>query len=67
MEMLMVVVAVVFGFAVKQIGLPPLVGYLLAGFMLASQGATGGETVERFADMGVTLLLFTIGLIQHGS
>ena len=62
MDILWIVLAFVFGLGVRQIGLPPLVGYLLAGFMLASQGATGGETVERFADMGVTLLLFTIGL-----
>mgnify|MGYP001821690734 FL=1 len=62
MDILWIVLAFVFGLGVRQIGLPPLVGYLLAGFLLASQGAVGGETVQRFADMGVTLLLFTIGL-----
>ena len=62
MDILWIVLAFVFGLGVRQLGLPPLVGYLLAGFLLASQGAVGGETVQRFADMGVTLLLFTIGL-----
>lgn len=42
--------------------MPPLVGYLLAGFALNSIGVTGGEQLETIADAGVTLLLFTIGL-----
>jgi predicted Kef-type K+ transport protein len=62
MDIVWIVLAFAFGLAVRQVGLPPLVGYLLAGFLLASQGAVGGETVQRFADMGVTLLLFIIGL-----
>ncbi len=62
MDILWIVLAFFFGLGVRQIGLPPLVGYLLAGFLLASQGAVGSETVQRFADLGVTLLLFTIGL-----
>lgn len=62
MEILWIVLAFFFGLGVRQIGLPPLVGYLLAGFLLASQGVVGGEAVQRFADLGITLLLFTIGL-----
>ena len=65
MDILWIVLAFAFGLAMRQVGLPPLVGYLLAGFLLSSQGVVGGETVQRFADLGVTLLLFTIGLKLH--
>ena len=54
--------AFVFGAVISRIGLPPLVGYLLAGFTLNSMCVTSGETLETMADAGVTLLLFTIGL-----
>ncbi len=42
--------------------MPPLVGYLAAGFVLNALGITSGETLKEFADFGVTLLLFSIGL-----
>jgi len=54
--------AFLFGFAARQVGLPPLVGFLLAGFTLNSLGVAGGSLLANIADMGVTLLLFTIGL-----
>lgn len=50
------------GLAARLIGLPPLVGYLLAGFGLYAGGHSLTPTLEELADMGVTLLLFTIGL-----
>jgi len=50
------------GLLAQQFALPPLVGYLVAGFALHASGATGGEVLDQFADMGVVLLLFTIGL-----
>ncbi|MCG7900319.1 MAG: cation:proton antiporter, partial [Candidatus Thiodiazotropha weberae] len=50
------------GLLVSHIGLPPLVGFLLAGFMLNAAGAEGGDFLRITADLGVTLLLFTIGL-----
>jgi len=62
MNPLWIVAAFVFGAAVSRIGLPPLVGYLLAGFALHGMDITGGAVLERIADAGVTLLLFTIGL-----
>ncbi len=62
MDPIWIIVAFVLGFAVKQIGLPPLVGFLLAGFALNIFGVEGGETLDRFADFGVYLLLFSIGL-----
>jgi len=60
-----IAVAYLFGFIVWQIGLPPLVGFLIAGFTLNILGASGGEFLNEMADIGVTLLLFTIGLKLH--
>lgn len=57
-----IIVAYGFGFAVTLIGLPPMVGFLVAGFVLTMAGASGGEFLNEMADLGVTLLLFTIGL-----
>ncbi|WP_103921222.1 cation:proton antiporter family protein, partial [Candidatus Venteria ishoeyi] len=62
MDPLWLSIAFVFGFAVRSIGLPPLVGYLVAGFVLNGMGASSGEFVEVTSELGVTLLLFTIGL-----
>ena len=57
-----IAVAYFLGFVVWQIGLPPLVGFLIAGFLLNMLGASGGDFLNEMADLGVTLLLFTIGL-----
>jgi predicted Kef-type K+ transport protein len=54
--------AFLFGLLGKQVGLPPLAGYLVAGFALHALGVETGDTLARLADFGVTLLLFTIGL-----
>lgn len=54
--------AFVFGIAATQIGLPALVGFLAAGFVLNALGAEGGAFLGEMADLGVTLMLFTIGL-----
>ncbi len=62
MDPLLISVAFILGFLVRQIGLPPLVGFLAAGFVLNILGFEGGETLQTFADLGVTLLLFSIGL-----
>ncbi len=62
MNPLWIFAAFLFGAVISRIGLPPLVGYLLAGFALNSMGVMGGELLETVANAGVTLLLFTIGL-----
>ena len=62
MDPLWILVAFILGFAVNRVGLPPLVGYLIAGFVLQALGVEGGATLEKIADLGVTLLLFSIGL-----
>jgi glutathione-regulated potassium-efflux system ancillary protein KefC len=62
MDPLWITIAFFCGFLVRLIGLPPLVGFLLAGFILHALGIRGGATLQLAADLGVTLLLFTIGL-----
>jgi predicted Kef-type K+ transport protein len=57
-----ITLAFLFGFLAKLINLPPLVGFLATGFALNYLGMTGGETLQKLADLGITLLLFTIGL-----
>ncbi|MDX2481773.1 MAG: cation:proton antiporter [Desulfuromusa sp.] len=62
MDPVFISVAFVLGFLARQVGLPPLVGFLAAGFALNGLGFEAGETLQTFADLGVTLLLFSIGL-----
>ncbi|MEH0023082.1 MAG: cation:proton antiporter family protein [Desulfobacter sp.] len=62
METILIVTAFVFGFAAKQAGLPPLVGFLAAGFALNMAGVAATDTLRDLADIGVILLLFSIGL-----
>jgi glutathione-regulated potassium-efflux system ancillary protein KefC len=59
---LMLGAAFVAGFVFYRIGLPPLVGFLAAGFGLGAMGAGTTPLLNELADLGVTLLLFTIGL-----
>jgi len=61
-EILAIVAAFLLGLGARQAGLPPLVGYLIAGFLLFSLGMRSTPGLELFSDLGVTLLLFTIGL-----
>ena len=62
MDPIWLTVALLLGLTARSVGLPPLVGFLLAGFALDSLGVQAGETLGQIADLGVTLLLFTIGL-----
>jgi len=59
---LWIVIAFICGLAVRTAGLPPLVGFLAAGFLLNALGVQGGEFLQAMANMGITLLLFSIGL-----
>lgn len=61
-EPLWILIAFLFGFAVRLVNLPPLIGFLAAGFVLNGLGAAGGGFLDQVAELGVTLLLFTIGL-----
>ncbi len=62
MDYIWVAVAFVCGFLVKRINLPPLVGYLAAGFGLHALGVVPDTSLDILSDLGISLLLFTIGL-----
>jgi predicted Kef-type K+ transport protein len=55
-------VAFLLGFLSRSVGLPPMIGYLLTGFLLGANGIAAGDALQKIADLGITLLLFTIGL-----
>ena len=62
MELLFYASAFVCGFVVLQFKLPPLIGFLCAGFILNMAGYQSTNLLETMAELGVTLLLFSIGL-----
>jgi predicted Kef-type K+ transport protein len=62
MEPVLLVVAFAVGFAARSVGLPPLVGYLVAGFVLHALGFESTELLDVVAEIGILLLLFGIGL-----
>lgn len=57
-----IVLAFVLGLIARHIGLPPLVGYLLAGFGLSAFGNETDPILEHISHAGVLLLLFSVGL-----
>ncbi len=59
---LVLLVALVAGIGATAVRLPPLVGFLAAGFALYAAGVPELAALERLADLGVALLLFGIGL-----
>lgn len=67
-EVITISFAFFFGLAVRQLGLPPLVGFLAAGFAINIFGPPlglpgySGETLGHVAHLGVLMLLFTVGL-----
>lgn len=61
-EIAWLAVAFALGLLSRAAGLPPLVGYLAAGFVLNLFGIASGEMLDKLADLGVTLLLFVVGL-----
>ena len=54
--------ALLFGLLAVRAGLPPMVGYLVGGFLLSAFGPDHAPRFRYLGDLGVTLLLFTIGL-----
>ena len=54
--------ALVFGVLVSHMSLPPMIGYLVAGFVLSALDMQSGDTLNAVAEIGVTILLFSIGL-----
>ncbi|MCG8673464.1 MAG: cation:proton antiporter [Pseudomonadales bacterium] len=62
MDFIWILFAFICGLAVKLVSLPPLIGYLFAGFFLHFVGIEPDDSLETLADIGITLMLFTIGL-----
>ena len=62
MEVPLLLTAFALGFAARAVKLPPLVGYLVAGFVLHAFGVESTEAIQWIADIGVLLLLFGVGL-----
>lgn len=62
MDAIFISIAFLGGLIAQQIKLPPMVGFLAAGFILKAMGQEGGDLLEMASDLGVTLLLFSIGL-----
>jgi predicted Kef-type K+ transport protein len=67
-EIMAIGIALLFGLGVKQLGLPPLIGYLISGMLIFANADMVGLTEEKLhgidsvAHIGVLLLLFTVGL-----
>ena len=62
MDPILIGLAFVFGLLARTIGQQPMVGFLVAGFAANALGVQADETLQVLADLGVTLLLFIIGL-----
>tara|TARA_R110002049_G_scaffold68557_3_gene177681 strand:- start:2369 stop:3931 length:1563 start_codon:yes stop_codon:yes gene_type:complete len=62
MSFIWILVAFFFGYGAKQLSLPSLVGYLFAGFILNAFGVQPEASLQTLADLGISLMLFTIGL-----
>ncbi|WP_300426047.1 cation:proton antiporter family protein [uncultured Thalassolituus sp.] len=62
MDFLWILIAFVFGLVARQLTLPPLIGYLVAGFALNAAGFEPTAMLDELANLGITLMLFTIGL-----
>lgn len=64
MEPAILIITLICGLLVSRVGLPPLIGYLVAGFALFLFGIKEESLplLHELADLGVILLLFSIGL-----
>lgn len=62
MDALWLALAFALGLLSRHLGLPALVGYLVAGFVLNALGQQGSELLDHIAHAGVLLLLFSVGL-----
>jgi predicted Kef-type K+ transport protein len=56
------IAALVGGMAAALLRLPPLLGFLAGGFVLGALGVDAPPTLETVSDLGVTVLLFAVGL-----
>ena len=61
-DVVWIALAFVLGLLSRAVGLPPMVGFLATGFALNLYGIASGEVLQKLSDLGITLLLFTVGL-----
>ena len=61
-DVVWIAMAFILGLLSKTVGLPPLVGFLAAGFILNLYGIASGDMLQKLSDLGITLLLFIVGL-----
>ncbi|CAA0092393.1 Putative cation/proton antiporter YbaL [Zhongshania aliphaticivorans] len=61
-EPILVGVAFLAGLGFRRIGMPPLLGYLIAGFLAGWFELGDADVIHVLSEIGITLLLFTIGL-----
>lgn len=62
MDFIWILFAFLCGLAARYAALPPLIGYLLAGFLLHYIGLEADDSLQVLSELGITLMLFTIGL-----
>ncbi len=61
-EPMLVGLAFIAGLVFKRLGMPPLLGYLVAGFLAGGLQLGDPEVIHALSELGIILLLFTIGL-----
>ncbi len=62
MDALWLALAFLLGLVARHLGVPALVGYLGAGFVLNALGQHSSQLLDEVAHAGVLLLLFSVGL-----
>ena len=62
MDFIWILFAFICGLVAKTIALPPSIGFLAAGFMLNIAGYQADESLSILSHLGITIMLFTIGL-----
>ncbi|MBU2892587.1 cation:proton antiporter [Colwellia sp. D2M02] len=62
MDFIWISFAFICGLIAKGTSLPPSIGYLAAGFALNMMGYQSDDSLTLLSDLGITLMLFTIGL-----
>ena len=62
LELIWIAAAFLSGLIVSKLSLPPMVGYLIAGYVLHAAQIAPLQSLSHLADIGIQLLLFTVGL-----